>query len=140
MPHYEPIPIMRITVEQARALGLVVPDLPRKSGRYRVAEKPARTLDGILFDSAAEMRRYAALKLLERIGEIENLELQPAYPVEINGEKFCTYTADFRYRRQGRVVVEDVKSDGTKADVASRLRRKAAELYYQMQVVLIDTV
>ena len=34
-------------------------------------------VDGILFASKKEARRYSELKLLERAGEIAHLELQP---------------------------------------------------------------
>lgn len=38
------------------------------SGRIAVSAKKSRTLDGIVFDSAAEMRRYAELRMLEKAG------------------------------------------------------------------------
>jgi hypothetical protein len=36
-------------------------------------------MDGIVFASKAEMRRYAELKMLERSGAITSLELQPRF-------------------------------------------------------------
>ena len=42
-------------------------------------------IDGIKFDSLKEGRRYRALKLLERAGEVQNLELQPRYDLIVNG-------------------------------------------------------
>jgi hypothetical protein len=75
------------------------------------------------------------LCLLERAGEITDLEIQPVFPVAIAGKPFCRYTADFSYRdRAGRFVVEDVKSSGTSKDAAYRLRKKAAELAYSITV------
>lgn len=69
-----------------------------------------RTLvDGVLFDSQKEARRYSELKLLERAGKITGLILQPKYPIVVNGVKVCTYVADFFYNAQGVDVVEDVK-------------------------------
>ncbi len=58
-----------------------------------------------------EARRYQELRLLERAGEIRDLELQPRYPLRVNGRLICTYVADFRYWdvREGRQVVEDAK-------------------------------
>lgn len=41
------------------------------------------TLDGHAFASKAESHRYAELKLLEKAGEIESLELQPAFPLRV---------------------------------------------------------
>jgi hypothetical protein len=39
-------------------------------------------VDGIRFDSVKEARRYNELKLLERGGEIKNLELQPRFVLQ----------------------------------------------------------
>jgi hypothetical protein len=55
------------------------------------------TIDGITFASRAEARRYWSLKIMERAGEIEDLELQPRYPLVVNGVKVCVYVADFSY-------------------------------------------
>ncbi len=68
-------------------------------------------VDGITFASKAEARRYGELKLLERAGEIQNLELQPKFAlVGIGATKICQYRADFAYQQiNGPLVVEDVK-------------------------------
>lgn len=83
------------------------------------------SIDGITFASKREGSRYAELKLLERIGEIVELECQPRYPLTLNGVKLATYVADFRYRdvASGEIVVEDVKSKPTITDVY-RLKKK----------------
>lgn len=82
-------------------------------------------IDGIRFASKREAARYAELKLLQRIGEIVELECQPRYPLTLNGVKLATYVADFRYRNvaSGETVVEDVKSKPTITDVY-RLKKK----------------
>jgi len=87
------------------------------SGRIRVASRAARTIDGKTFDSMAEMKRYAELRMLERAGLIEDLELQPEYillaPYIHKGKKVraITYRADFRYleTRTNCRIVEDCK-------------------------------
>jgi len=66
-------------------------------------------VDGIVFDSQKEASRYLDLKMLEVLGEIKNLELQPKYEFVLNGQKICTYRADFRYIEGEKIVVEDVK-------------------------------
>lgn len=106
-----------------------------RRGRFAVSAKPDRTIDGVLFDSKKEATRYAELKLLERAGLIECLEVQPSWNVEINGKHYCRFTADFTYidKRLG-AVIEDVKSTGTAKDAAYRLRRKAAELAHGIRV------
>lgn len=64
-------------------------------------------IDMYVFDSVAEARRYKELKLLERAGEISNLELQPRFLLQDsfkkNGKTYrkIEYIADFKYC-QGR--------------------------------------
>ena len=76
------------------------------------------TIDGIRFASQAEARRYGALKLLERAGQITGLELQPVFvlapgvlvPGEARKRPALRYVADFAYTdADGRRVVLDVK-------------------------------
>lgn len=92
-------------------------------------------LDGRVFDSKKEAKRYAELKLLEKAGKISELRCQVKYELipaqyetidtgevfrkgNLKGEKkykkTClerawTYTADFVYIQDGKEVVEDVK-------------------------------
>lgn len=86
-------------------------------------------IDGHVFASKAESKRYLQLKELESLGRIDSLELQPRYEL-VRGVKFSDsaratpalrYTGDFRYRDHlGNVVVEDVKGF---ADKAYRIRK-----------------
>lgn len=78
-------------------------------------------VDGITFDSMKEANRWAELKLLERAGEIQNLQRQVPFvliPKQVrNGkvvERPVIYKADFVYTESGQEVVEDVKSPITK--------------------------
>jgi hypothetical protein len=122
-----------VRISAAEAAALLA--RPRKRGRFGVAPKDERTMDGVTFDSKREMRRYAELKQMERAGLIRNLELQPAFPVFLNGERLCTFTADARYfTAAGECVVEDTKSSGTQKDAAFRLRKRAAELFYGIKI------
>ncbi len=124
---------MNITSRQLQKLMIGV--TPGKS-RYPVVEKHRRTIDGITFASMREAKRYGQLKIMERAGEITHLTLQPSWTAYIGGVKFCTYTADFSYFRKGEIdlVVEDVKSSGTRLDPAYRLRKKAVELSHGLHV------
>lgn len=90
-------------------------------------------VDGITFASKKEARRYSQLKLLERAGEISDLQLQVKFEliptqfeeVEVNGkirrgkciERSISYYADFTYKDNstGETVVEDAK--GMKTEV-----------------------
>lgn len=96
-------------------------------------------LDGIAFASKAEAKRYAHLKLLARVGEIADLELQPKYDFVVNGLKVCSYLADFRYRvpATGEVVVEDVKSAPTRTP-EYRIKRKLMKAIHGIEVVEVQ--
>ncbi len=66
-------------------------------------------VDGIVFDSAAEARRWAELKLLERAGEIRNLERQVTVPLAVNGVKICAVRPDFLYFEGQKRIWDDCK-------------------------------
>lgn len=83
-------------------------------------------VDGIRFASKGEAARYRELKLLELAGEIACLELQPRYPLVVNGVKIGEYRADFRYAERGSgVIVEDFKGVRTPVYRMKRLLMKA---------------
>ena len=106
-----------------------------------------RTVDGVVFDSKSEARRWAELTLLARAGEIVELERQVRYPlvasgrpVKIRSKGFpngrpCVYTLDFRYfdRRLGKPIFEEWKGHD---DPASRLRRAIIEALYDIEITV----
>lgn len=95
-------------------------------------------MDGIRFDSRKEARRYAQLQLLEKAGEISDLQRQVKYELipshfeytqGRNGkpkkgaciERSVYYIADFTYRdKNGKLVVEDAKGFRTDVYVLKR--------------------
>lgn len=98
----------------------------------------------VRFASQAEFRRWKLLKARETAGEISDLELQPKFPIMINGEKVCTYIADYRYfdrsrkgskNQAGCRVVEDVKGIETPV---FKLKKKLVEALYPG--IIIDIV
>lgn len=84
-------------------------------------------VDGHVFDSIGESRRYGELKLRWLAKEIFDLELQPVYAIEANGKKICKVKGDFRYLENGRTVVEDFKGFQTPI---SRLKEKLVRAHY----------
>ena len=68
-------------------------------------------VDGEVFDSRKEYYRWCDLRLLERAGKISDLKRQVKYELipKQDGERACTYVADFEYIQDGKKVVEDVK-------------------------------
>ena len=95
-------------------------------------------VDGIEFDSRKEAKRYSELKLLERAGEIQDLELQKEYILipsqKINGkviERPVKYIADFVYKENGKTVVEDTKGVRTAEYV---IKRKLMLFMHNIQI------
>lgn len=111
--------------------------LRRKYGNKKIIA------DGQLFDSLKEYKRYCDLSLLERAGEITNLQRQvpyllipeqraPSTEVYKKGsragqpkpgpvlERKVVYIADFVYQENGETVVEDAKGVRTKDYVLKR--------------------
>lgn len=110
----------------------------KRGRRRKYGNRVTFSADGRKFDSLKECKRYEDLKLLERAGEIQGLELQPAYAFEICGEpvifdsgRQLTYRADFRYKVNGQVIVEDTK--GFKTDVY-KIKRALMKAIYGIEV------
>ena len=96
----------------------------RASPKYHNIPK---RVDGILFQSIKESRRYTELKLMQQAGVIRDLETQPKFKLEVNGVHITTYYADFRYHDNERrtEVVEDVKGMRTQLYIIKRRLMKA---------------
>lgn len=84
---------------------------------YKPGKKPAKyrnektLLDGITFDSKAEARRYADLKLQHRAGQIRWFSRQPSFVLPGG----IRYRPDFIVcSPDGKIHVEDVKGYETK--------------------------
>lgn len=99
------------------------------------------TRNGITYDSVKEYKRHCELLLMEKAGAITELRRQeqiilipPQREPDTIGarggrkpgkviERAVTYVADFTYKEDGKLVVEDVKGVRTKDYV---LKRKMA--------------
>lgn len=90
-------------------------------------------VDGYVFDSILESKRYKQLALLERAKQIKNLRLQVPFLLQEsfkkNGKTYkkIEYIADFVYEENGQTVVEDTK--GMKTDVF-KIKQKLFEHKY----------
>ena len=84
-------------------------------------------INGSVYDSRKEAHRYQVLLLLQKSGQISDLERQKKYiliPTQRDGdgkliEREIAYVADFVYKENGKEVVEDVK--GYKEGAAYRI-------------------
>jgi Protein of unknown function (DUF1064) len=114
-----------------------------KTGAQKYHAQP-QVVDNIRFASKAEARRYSELKLLERAGEIRELELQPRFPLRAGTNLHSrledaivgAYVADFRYRSgpTGILVIEDVKGMRT---ALYRWKKRHFELQYGLTITEI---
>lgn len=104
----------------------------RKYGNKKVE------INGHVFDSRKEARRYQELRLLEKAGAIQDLQTQVKFILipaqhERNTigprggirkgkliERECAYVADFVYTENGNTVVEDTKGFKTKDYIIKR--------------------
>lgn len=79
-------------------------------------------VDGIAFDSKKEAKRYQELKLLERGGVISDIDCQVKFELlpKQDGERAVKYIADFVYKENGQVIVEDVKGKKTQVYILKR--------------------
>lgn len=92
-------------------------------------------VDGVVFDSAKEAKRWHELKLLERIGEITDLKRQVPFPLVVNDVQVAKLIADFTYStKSGLQIVEDTKSDMTRKLPVWRLKSKMFAAQYGFQV------
>ena len=98
--------------------------------KYRA--KPT-VIDGIRFASKAEARRYSELRLLQKAGKITGLVCQPKVDCKVNGQKVCTYVADFWYVKAGSddEVYEDVK--GVRTPIY-KLKKKLVKALHDIDV------
>ena len=117
---------------------------------YRKYQNHKTVIDGITFDSKLEANRYAELKILEKAGEISNLQLQVEFVLipeqrepstvtktgkEKKGkliERKCSYFADFVYNdKDGNLVVEDTKGMRT---TEYKIKRKLMLYVHGIQI------
>lgn len=111
-------------------------------------------IDGIVFDSKKEAKRFLELRMLERSGKITQLERQvkyvliptqrePSSEIYTKGvhkgelkpgkvlEKECSYIADFAYFQGENLVVEDTKGFRTEG---YKIKRKLMLERYGIQI------
>lgn len=90
--------------------------------------------DGKNFDSIKERDRYITLRYLEGMQEITELNCQVTFRLESNDEKICDYVADFTYKKNGELTVEDVKSSITKRLRPYLMKKKMMLAQYKLEI------
>lgn len=112
---------VRLVVRQGDHVQAMGAEMTRNKYRAKPVE-----IDGIRFDSMAEARFYGALMLRKRAGEVAEIEIQPRFPIAIDGEpvralpnkkghkgRALEYRADFAFDDGGKRRVVDVKGMDT---------------------------
>lgn len=117
--------------------------------RSKYYNQRTKTSDGIVHDSQKEANRWVELNLLQRAGKITDLQRQVKYiliPAQYERsidletgitkkgkliERECTYIADFVYRENNKVVVEDTKGLKTKDYI---IKRKLLLAHYGIRI------
>ena len=90
-------------------------------------------VDGVVFDSIKESKRYVALKMLQNLGEISELKIQVSFDLMVNGFKVSKYVADFTYKTgDGNRTVEDCKGVLTPV---YRLKKKLMKAIYNIDIL-----
>lgn len=92
--------------------------------------------NGIKFDSQKELYRYLALADMEKKKEISDLRLQVPYTLI---DKSCfgreiKYKADFVYVKDGKMIVEDVKSPVTQKHPVYKLKKRMLAERYGIEI------
>ena len=123
---------------------------PNKS-KYGAKKQTITNSDGsvITFDSKKEMQRFVELRYMEQAGLISDLQRQVKFvliPAQrepdtvgkrggiIKGlliEHECAYIADFTYRQDGELVVEDAKGVKTPEYV---IKRKMMLYFHKIRI------
>lgn len=91
-------------------------------------------IDDIEFDSTKESRRYLELRGRQMAGEISDLRFQREYELIVNGEHIASYLADFEYKENGELIVEDVKSKATRKIPVYRIKMKLMMALYNIKI------
>ena len=100
---------------------------PKKAPKYR---NERVTVNGVKYDSKKEAKRASELEAQERLGIITDLErqkkyvLQPSFKFLGKTIREIAYVADFVYKENGNLVVEDVKSPITRANPVYKIKKK----------------
>lgn len=103
--------------------------LEAKSKNKYHAKKVSK--NGVVYDSKLELERHEQLKLLERAGKISDLKYHQRFVLVDKNEngREIAYEADFVYKKDGKLVVEDTKSVPTKTRLYQMKKRLMKEKY-----------
>jgi hypothetical protein len=116
--------------------------LAKDKSKQRKYRNNKVTVDGIEFDSRKEARRWAVLQLMLAAGEIADLQRQVVFELapaarllgDSKMKPAIRFIADFTYRRDGELVVEDTKSIATKNLPVYRIKKHLMKTVHGLDV------
>jgi len=122
-----------------------------KADKQFKKDKPSKmknkktTFYGIEFASIKEGSRYLELLYQEKKGEISNLKRQQQFILQEgfrdnSGEwhRAITYSADFQYKKDGKVITEDVKASKKYKTDIYRIKKKLL-IYKYRDINFLET-
>ena len=89
------------------------------------------TKNGKVFASKKQANDHQDLMLLEKAGEIKNLQHEVEFPVVVNGIDICSYFADHVFSERGKRIAADTKSPATRKNAVWRLKWKLVKALYK---------
>jgi hypothetical protein len=103
----------------------------------------ASGLYGISFDSAWEAQRYEELLNMERSGLINDLGVHVPFALDVyaldgRSVRVGAYVADFRYWRDGVMVIEDAKGKATRQNPLYLWKKSHFELQYGIRITEVE--
>lgn len=108
---------------------------PRRRNKYGVSAAADRTVDGILFASKAEMKRYVELKALRACGHV--LYFLRQTPFHLPGG--VRYVVDFTvFWVGGAVTFEDVKPSGGYRTSMYKMKKKQVQALYPIDITEVE--
>jgi hypothetical protein len=110
--------------------------------RRKYGNEPCK-FNGIDFDSKFEMQRYGELLLMQRAGQIRDLQVHVPFGLHSTNPSGQTirvagFEADFCYWRGERMFVEDAKSAITRKNPTYVLKAKMFEIEYGVRVIEVE--
>lgn len=124
---------LKLRNKELRRLGLgnLLQPSQDESKRKIKYNNQKQIVDGQKFDSKHEKRRFDTLMQMQRMGLIQDLKTQVSfdllptvrYPVAGKTSRRRVYIADFTYKQDGKLKVEDAKSESTAKDSTYSLKK-----------------
>ena len=140
MTNWTQADVDRINTQRGAKTPAHLPPKRAKYGNQKIV------VDEIVFDSKKEAQHYQLLKMRQRAGEIDSLEVHPVLEIYIDAHErgrihIGNYTADFWYWEKtpngAMFRVIDVKSAATRKLTDYQLRKKLVEALYNVTITEI---